>query len=88
MNVRDFLTSPTAWYVGWATTDEAYDEAEHLLESCPEVEAVIIWAASHKDDVEVPDKWAVLFAADLVWPTNLLLTRKGYDPMPKMRGDA
>lgn len=87
MTALAFLTSPSVWYLGYETTDRAYAEAQHMLESCPEVEAIIIWPASHRD-VEIPTGWAILFADDLIWPSYLTLARKGYDPMPKLRGVA
>ncbi len=75
-----FLTKPDAWFLGFPTTDMAYAEAKHLLDSCPDVKAVLIWPASDRT-VNAPDGWAVLFAADLVEHSYYVLARDGYDPV-------
>ncbi len=75
-----FLTKPDAWFLGFPTTDMAYAEAQHLLDSCPDVNFVLIWPAN-KRTVNSHEGWAVLFAADLIEPNYYVVSRQGYDPV-------
>lgn len=86
--ITDYLTKPDAWYLRYATTDQAYVEAHHLLESCPEVDAVLIWPSYQNVlPLNMPARWTTFFAADLVWPNYLVVSREGYDPKIALSGN-
>ena len=86
-SLAKYLTPDGAWFLVFDTADQAYAEAPHLLDSCPDVDAVLIWPASHTAEASNrPDNWAILYARDLIWPNYLVLGPKGYDARAALDG--
>ena len=83
--VSDYLTKETAWFLGYATVGEAAAAASKMLEDedGAELDAVLLWPAT--DDLAWrPERWAVLYVSELVWPNYSVVARPGYDPVPAL----